>query len=100
MQARTRHSSNATGVGATSHTGGVTETEERVLDFEAAHPNGGAHATTELWNELHMGRVRYQQILSRLITTQEALARHPMLVKRLLRRADAAAERRSRRTLA
>ena len=65
----------------------MTELEQRILNFENAHPHSRPTAQ-QIRDEFGITKTRYTQLLYRLIDTREALEADPVLVHRLQRIRD------------
>lgn len=73
----------------------LTEFEERLLEFEEAHPQH-THAKADAARaEFGLSPARYYQTLSSLLDTPAALVDHAQLVGRLTRIRDARRHRRA-----
>lgn len=74
-------------------------TTEQLLDFAAAHPGKvNGHVDELLRRELGITPVRYLQLLSQVIHTEEALQHDAQTTYRLRREADHRARTRAART--
>lgn len=77
----------------------IKPTVAQLLDFAAAHPGKITGAVDELLRrDLGIPAIRYQQLLTQAIQTQEALAYDPLTTRRLIREAARRASTREART--
>ncbi|MFV0451590.1 MAG: DUF3263 domain-containing protein [Propioniciclava sp.] len=63
----------------------LSELEAGILDFEASWWSAAQDKDAEIHARFAIAPPRYYQILNQLLDRPEALAHHPLLVKRLIR---------------
>jgi hypothetical protein len=78
-------------------TGGLTDLERQVLEFERTWWKHAGAKDTEIRRRWDISPTRYYQILGALLDRPAALEHDPMLVRRLLRLRDERARQRSAR---
>lgn len=77
--------------------GDLTERDRAILALEAAWPRHGGAKEEAIRAQLGMSAARYYQLLGLLIDSEAALARDPVLVRRLRRLRDSRATQRATR---
>ena len=77
----------------------MTEEELRILAFEKQWFRYGGSKDTAIHEQLGITPTRYFQLLNRLLDREEALLADPITVRRLRRRRDLQALRRSSRVI-
>lgn len=82
---------------ATSPTGGLSELDRAILDFESAHPRHSAAKVDAIRARFGRSSAQYYQILATLVETPAALAHDPLVISRLRRTSDARAAQRDAR---
>jgi hypothetical protein len=83
---------------ATPPTGGLTDTETRMLDFERVWAERVGAKDAAIRAEFSVSAARYYQMLYALIDSPVALRTDPLLVRRLQRLRDARTRARAART--
>lgn len=59
--------------------------DQRLLEFEAAHPDAGAGKNEAIRSQLQLSTARYYQSLERLADSVEALRFDPLVIHRIRR---------------
>ncbi len=80
-------------------TGGLSERDAAILDFEASWWEAAGAKEAEIRDRFELSAPRYYQILNALLDDPHALAHSPLLVKRLQRLRSRRQESRSARHL-
>ncbi len=78
----------------------LSDRDRVILAFESRRPGHSSAKEQAIRAELQLTPARYYQLLDRMIDGEQALAQDPLLVRRLRRIRDEAAQRRADRTAA